>query len=82
MHIIYGIIMFGLGIAATVKSESLLNAFGRVGFFEQYLGSEGGSRLGYKLLGLLIAFIGIMIMTGLIDGFMTWLVSPLVRGRF
>ncbi len=81
MNIIYGIAMIAIGFAIIAKSEALLSFFGRVSFFEQHLGSEGGSRLGYKLVGLIILFIGILTMTGLIDGFMRWLVSPLVRGR-
>jgi hypothetical protein len=82
MNIIYGLALLGIGVAIVIKSEALLSAFGRIAFFEQHLGTEGGSRLGYKLIGLLFSALGIMMMTGLINGFMTWLVSPLVRGRF
>jgi hypothetical protein len=81
MHIIYGIIIIAIGITMVYKSESLLSFFGRVSTFEHYLGAEGGSRLGYKLLGLFVAFIGVLIMTDLIDGFMRTLLSPLFPGR-
>ncbi len=79
MIIILGIIMIGVGGFLTIKSESMLNAFGRIGFFEKYLGTEGGSRLGYKLVGLLIFFIGLLMATGMIGGFMEWLLSPLLK---
>jgi hypothetical protein len=82
MHILYGIALLAIGISVVLKSEAIFNALGRVGFFEQYLGTEGGSRLGYKLIGLLITFIGVLFLTGMIDGFMVWLISPLARGRF
>jgi len=71
-----------LGIWMTVKSESFLKAFGPIAWFERHLGTDGGSRLGYKLIGVIIAFFGFMIMTGMIDGFMMWLLSPLMRGSF
>ena len=79
MHIIFGIILIIIGIAITIKSEVLLNSFGRIAFFERFLGSEGGSRLGYKLLGVLISFIGMLIMTNMIEGFLKWILSPLLK---
>jgi len=62
-----------------VKTEWLINNFGRIAWFEEKLGADGGSRLGYKLIGLLAAFIGIIVMTGSGDDFLGWLVSPLTR---
>jgi len=43
------------------------------------LGVEGGSRLGYKLIGVLTIFIGLLIMTNMIGGFMMWVFSPLLK---
>ncbi|MDD5527935.1 MAG: hypothetical protein PHO56_03070 [Patescibacteria group bacterium] len=79
MNIILGLVMAAVGALITIKSEAMLNMFGRVGFFEKYLGTEGGSRLGYKLLGILIFFIGVMIATNVIGDFMYWLLSPLIN---
>lgn len=79
MHIIIGIIMIGLGGLIVIKSEAILNAFGRIGFFERYLGTEGGSRLGYKLVGILVVFIGMLVMTNMIGGFINWVFSPLLK---
>lgn len=67
-----------LGALMAVKSESVYNAFGPVRWFEEHLGTEGGSRLGYKLIGVLIFFLGFMIMTGMINGFMMWILGPLI----
>lgn len=77
MQFIFGLIGLAIGIAIVIKSESILNNFGRIDFFEHYLGAEGGSRLGYKLFGVLVIFISILMVTGMINGFMMWLVSPL-----
>lgn len=67
------------GALITIKSEKMLEFFGRIAFFEDKLGSSGGSRLGYKLVGVLIFFLGILTMTGLIGGFLEFVLSPLLR---
>ncbi|PIR13114.1 hypothetical protein COV49_03240 [Candidatus Falkowbacteria bacterium CG11_big_fil_rev_8_21_14_0_20_39_10] len=79
MNILVGLILIIVGALIVIKSEWLLDNFGRIGFFEQHLGTEGGSRLGYKLVGILTIFIGILIMTGMIGGFLTWLLSPILK---
>lgn len=79
MNILLGILGIAIGVLVVLKSESMLNAFGRIAFFEQHLGTEGGSRLGYKLIGLILIFLGIMIMTNMIGGFMGWVLSPLLK---
>ena len=68
-----------IGFLIVIKSEWMLNNFGRIGFFDRKLGTEGGSRLGYKLTGMLFIFLGVLSVTGLIGGFMAWLVSPLTK---
>jgi len=79
MNILIGIIIIVIGALMVIKSEAMLNAFGRIEFFERQLGTEGGSRLGYKLIGLLAIFIGALIMTNLIGGFLEWVLSPILR---
>jgi len=79
MHIILGFIIIAAGAMIVIKSEQVLNAFGRIAFFEKYLGTEGGSRLGYKLTGMLVVFFGILILTNMYVSFMEWMVSPLTQ---
>lgn len=79
MRIIIGIIIFVIGALVVMKSESILRSFGSIGFFERHLGSEGGSRLGYKLIGIFISFIGLLIATNMIGGFIMWFLGPLVK---
>jgi len=79
-----GQIILGLAIATggammVIKTEWLINNFGRIAWFEEKLGSSGGSRLGYKLLGIAALTLGIIVMTGSGPAFMRWLVSPLVN---
>lgn len=78
-HVILGIIITAAGVGMVMKTEWLVNNFGRIAWFEDKLGSEGGTRLGYKLIGILVLFIGIVVMTGSGPELMRWLVSPLVK---
>ena len=79
MTFLIGLVMLIIGTLITIKSDKVLEMFGRSEFFETKLGSAGGSRLGYKLVGIIIAFLGILAMTGLIQGFMGWILSPLLK---
>ena len=47
--------------------------------FEEHLHGEGGSRLGYKLLGILLIFLGILAITGMIGDFMEWILWPVLK---
>jgi len=79
MNIIIGLIMLVIGSFLTIKSEWFLNNFGSMDWFEDKLGSSGGSRLGYKLIGFAFLFLGIVFITGGGGIFMGWLLSPLLR---
>lgn len=79
MLILIGLIILIIGAFIVIKSEVMLSAFGRIEFFEHKFGVEGGSRLGYKLLGLLVIFIGMLIMTNMISGFLEWILYPILR---
>lgn len=79
MQFLLGLIIVVVGFYMVAKTNSVLSFFGRIAFFDKYLGTEGGSRLGYKLIGCFVIFIGTLIMTDMIDVFMEWLVSPLTN---
>jgi len=79
MHIFYGLLMIIAGAMIVAKAEWMLNNFGRIGFFDNYLGSSGGTRLGYKLIGLVAIFFGILVVTNMIGAFATWMLGPLLK---
>lgn len=79
MTIFVGILITAAGAILIIKTEWFLNNFGRIAWFEEKLGSDGGSRLGYKLIGILFLFIGIIVMTGSGNDFMLWLLGPLLK---
>lgn len=66
MKYVVGILVILLGVAMVLKTNWFLQMFGRIGWAEQHLGLEGGSRLFYKLLGIAFIFLSLMGMTGLL----------------
>ncbi len=79
MHIILGAIIIVLGTLVVLKSEKIYNSFGSIAFFDKHFGTEGGGRLGYKLIGMFIVFIGVLVLTNMIGGFVLWIFSPLLK---
>lgn len=74
-----GITLLAAGAFLVIKTEWFIYNIGRITWFEANLGSDGGSRLGYKLVGLILIFIGVVVITGGGDSFMLWLLSPLLK---
>ena len=79
MHIVIGILIMAVGLAPVIKTEWFLYNFGRISFFERHLAIQGGSRLGYKLLGLILIFIGLLVAVNLFGGFVEKVASPLTQ---
>ncbi|MBU1612882.1 hypothetical protein KKC87_00405, partial [Patescibacteria group bacterium] len=59
-----------LGAALIIKSEWFLQNFGSIAWAEENLGTSGGSRLLYKLVGLVFIFIGFILATGMWESFL------------
>ncbi len=64
-RILIGLAGIIVGAMVVMKSEWFLSNLGSVQWAEEKLGTEGGSRLFYKLIGLAIIFFGIFVMTGI-----------------
>jgi uncharacterized membrane protein YkgB len=64
-HIVIGLLIVGAGFMTTWKSEWLLRNFGRVSWAEEHLSYEGGTRFFYKILGIIIIFLGLFVITGI-----------------
>ncbi len=77
MAIFIGILMIGVGFLLVWKTEWFLSSFGRIGWAEQHLGTEGGSRLFYKLLGVILMLAGFSAITGLHQAILKSLILPL-----
>ena len=72
-NFIVGILIAAVGYLLVWKSNWLLNNFGRIGWAEAHLGTEGGSRLMYKLIGFIIIMIGFLHATNLGGTFINWI---------
>jgi hypothetical protein len=64
-----GIALIALGLSLVIKTEWYFSMFGNIQWADEHLGLDGGSRLFYKLLGVLVCFFGILTLTGQFGGF-------------
>lgn len=77
MRFFLGILGIGFGILITLKSEWFLHNVGRIASIEKYLGTFGGSRLFYQILGVLIVAISTLYMIGALGGILEAIVGGL-----
>ncbi|NQV00272.1 MAG: hypothetical protein HQ538_06035 [Parcubacteria group bacterium] len=68
MQYVFGLLGIGFGILMTLKSEWFLNIVGRIASIEKYLGTFGGSRLFYQMLGVFIVALSTLYMVGALGG--------------
>ena len=80
MGIIVGIILSIIGVYMTIHSEWLFQNFGTVDFAERWFGADGGSRLFYKFVGILVSIAGFLFVTGLMGKLVLWIFIPLFTG--
>ena len=78
MRIAAGILLVALGAVLVIKAEWFYQNFGEIGWAQAHLGSEGGSRLAYKLIGLALIIIGFLVMTGMIGGIVLAIFRPIL----
>jgi hypothetical protein len=75
---IFGVVIFILGLLFIIFTEWFVQNFGRIEWAEAKLGAEGGTRIFYKLLGLILIFFGMLMILGLFGGLVMWIFSPLM----
>ena len=69
LRILIGLVLVAAGIFMVIKTRMLMGFFGTIDWAEQKLGG-GGSNLLYKLIGILVCFIGFMVATNLWNAFL------------
>ena len=79
-RIIWGLLITGAGAAIVIYTESVFSFFGSIDWAESWIPFYGGSRMGYKLLGVLLIIIGLLMMTGLLGSVVMWLFGGLFSG--
>ncbi len=81
-NIIIGIIIMIVGFLMVWKTIWFYNFFGRIGWAEKYISTEGGSYLAYKLIGILAIFIGFFLATGWINDILIAIFAPKHKGGY
>ncbi len=76
-----GLIIAIVGFLIVWKSEWLMQNFGRIGWAEQHISTEGGSRLLYKTIGTIIILAGFMIATDLTETFFRWVATAIFGAK-
>jgi hypothetical protein len=72
--------MIMVGTLITLKSEWLFQNFGSIAFFDKYFHTSGGGRFGYKIMGVLGTFLGILVLTNIHRNLLLWVASLFVFG--
>lgn len=80
-NFIGGLLIAVAGFLLVWKSEWIINNLGRIPWAEQHLGSEGGSRLMYKLIGIIIIMAGFLYATNLGNAFLGWIASTIFGAK-
>ena len=77
---IIGAAMIGVGMHMVIKTDVYLGFMGRNEWAEEKFG-PGGTRLFYKLIGLLVTFLGILGVTGQLTGLAQGVVTTIFGNR-
>lgn len=78
MRYILGILAVLVGVGMVIKTEWLIENFGTNDWAEAKMGTSGGSRLLYKLIGLAIIFIGFLLITNMLQDFLMGTIGKLL----
>ncbi|MFA5954374.1 MAG: hypothetical protein WC817_02470 [Patescibacteria group bacterium] len=79
MAFFWGLVIAVLGTLLIIYTEAVLSFAGSIGWAESWLRFYGGSRLGYKLVGIIAIIVGLLMMTGLIGDVVLGLFGGLFR---
>ncbi len=72
--------MVVIGALVTIKADWMYENFGAIPTFDKYLGTEGGTRLGYKLIGMVVSILGFLAMTNLLGGIIIAIFGSMFSG--
>ncbi|MFA6486308.1 MAG: hypothetical protein WCT40_03000 [Candidatus Magasanikbacteria bacterium] len=78
MQYFIGIVAVLAGVSLILKTEWYVANFGASAWAERTFGTEGGTRIMYKLIGLAFIFIGFLALTNMWEGFLMATVGRLL----
>lgn len=77
MGYVFGFIGIIVGTLMILKTEVIVSAFGRSSWAEQHMGTSGGTRLMYKLIGIAMILISLLGMSGELGNIILAILGPL-----
>ena len=77
MKYLISLFVIAAGAYMVIKTDNILDAFGRVDFAERKFVEYGGSRFFYKMLGLLVIFGAFLALFGFWEGILNVTIGPL-----
>lgn len=78
-RIIIGLLMVGAGFLVVWKTRNIEDMFGPIDWAEAKLGG-GGTNMMYKFIGVVVIFVGFMVMTNLWNAFLEATLGSLFKG--
>lgn len=70
MRYFLGIVLVVVGVVLVIKTEWFYVNFGSIAWAEEHLGTSGGSRLMYKIIGIIFIFFGFLLITNMMNNFL------------
>jgi len=80
MRFILGFVGVAIGAFLIIKTQWFIQNFGTNAWAEQHMGTSGGTRLMYKLIGLVFIIISVLAVTGLLGGIILGIFGSLFGG--
>lgn len=79
MRIFWGLLVLGVGLFFILKTDSLMRINGRIAWAEYHMGTLGGTRALYKLIGIGFILLSFLLITNLAGRFFFWVLGPIFR---
>jgi len=78
-RILTGLVITVIAFLLLRYNEWLVRQMGLWAWAERHLGTEGGTRLAYKLIAIFGIIVGLLTIAGLHERFIKWILAPLFR---
>lgn len=79
-RILGGILVVLAGSGIVIYTEAIFETFGAMDWAERWVPLYGGSRMGYKLIGIFFIIIGFMMITGMLGDVLLSLFGGMFAG--
>lgn len=80
MKFLFSLLAIAVGALLVIKTEWFVQNFGSSAWAEEHMGTSGGTRMLYKLIGLAIIIIAVLGMTGLLGTILIGVFGKLFGG--